>query len=122
MGDMLNTLKYFDRLRQAGLGETVARAIAEGQYEAMVGSVALKSDLALASAELRAEMQRMRVEVKAEIQDLRTELKAEIQGVRTDVQRLRADVGHLSGWMKGMYVYVALALALMAALAHWRLI
>lgn len=93
MAGMVDTLKVFEKLRAAGLDEPAARAIAEGQFEAIAGSFATKADLELTKAELRS-------------------------GIRS----LRAEVRHLSGRVKGLYVYVTLAVAIMAALGHWRVI
>jgi hypothetical protein len=51
-----DTLSYARRLKQAGLPEAQAEAIADATRDLVVQDVATKSDLAAVKAELKAEM------------------------------------------------------------------
>src|SRR3954453_21580282 len=55
-GMTFDTLSYARRLKQAGLPEAQAEAIADATRELVVQDVATKSDLAALKAELKADM------------------------------------------------------------------
>src|SRR3954447_21721116 len=68
-----DTLSYARRLKQAGLPEAQAEAIADATRELVIQDVATKADIAA---------------VKADIAALRGELKAEIAAIRSDMAAL----------------------------------
>ena len=120
-------LAYVDRLKAAGMGESEARALAEGLDQALREEVAtksdiatVKSDLATVKAELSADIAAVRAELKADIAALRTELKADIAVLRTELKGDIAAVKHdMLRWMVGMgFAQVGLTVALIKFLPH----
>jgi len=72
-GMTFDTLSYARRLKQAGLPEAQAEAIADATRELVVQDVATKADIAA---------------LKSDIAGLRAELKSDIAGVRSEMSAL----------------------------------
>lgn len=87
-----DTLSYARRLRQAGVPEQQAEAMADATRELVVQDVATKSDLAEVRSEIAA--------VRTDLTLFEQRLRAEISGVRGDLtafdQRLTASMDTLS--------------------------
>lgn len=86
-----------------------AEALVDGLHDALVSSVATKSDL-----------QEVKNELRVELKSVKAELKAEIQDVKADVAVLRAEMNgkfNLLYWMFGAIV-AALAALLTQAFMH----
>src|SRR3954452_16801410 len=74
-GMTFDTLSYARRLKQAGLPEAQAEAIADATRELVVQDVATKADIAA---------------LKADVAAVRAELKADIAVLRSDMAALRS--------------------------------
>ncbi len=72
---LFDKLSLVDRLRNAGIVDDHARAIADGLEQAFREEVATKNDL-----------NDVKTELKTEISNVKTELKAEIAGLRSDME------------------------------------
>ncbi len=84
-----DTLSYARRLKQAGMPEAQAEAVAEATRDAIAADAATKADIERLEASTRAEF----ADIRHEIAALRTELKNEIAALRTE---LKSDVAALS--------------------------
>ncbi|MBV9863044.1 MAG: DUF1640 domain-containing protein [Alphaproteobacteria bacterium] len=89
----LDTLGIAKRLKEAGLPEPAAEAVAGVIHDTQQldrGRFPTKDDLTreigLLRTELRAEIAELRTELRAEIAELRTELRAEIAELRTELR------------------------------------
>ena len=100
-----DTLRFSQRLSEAGLGPAQAAGVAAATAEAigeLVGQLATRHDLALLRAEmhgemgkLRGEMATSREELRGEMAMLREELRGEMASLRQDMASLRQDVDGL---------------------------
>src|SRR3954454_23256808 len=101
-----DTLSYARRLKQAGLPEAQAEAIADATRELVVQDVATKADLAA----MRADLAAVRGELKADIAALRSDMAALEQRLTSliETQSLRLTV-RLGG-------LIAIGIAILAAI------
>jgi hypothetical protein len=88
-----DTLSYARRLKQAGVPEAQAEAMADATRELVVQDFATKGDIASLKADIAALDQRF----KADIAGLKTELKADIAGLKTELamMALKTDLAAL---------------------------
>jgi hypothetical protein len=108
VSSMLDTLKYYQQLRSAGIEDRQAQAIAEGLGEVVLGSVATKADLRELQIATKADLQ-------IEITGLRSELKADITGLGERLARLEGQFGTQLRMLFGLYAYLTVAISLVAA-------
>jgi hypothetical protein len=105
-GMSFDTLSYARRLKQAGLPEAQAEAIADATRELVVQDVATKADIAA----VRADMAALRAELKADIAALRSDMAALEQRltalIETQALRLTVRLGGL----------IAIGIAILAAI------
>ncbi len=80
-----DTLSYARRLKQVGIPDAQAEAMADATRELIVSDVASKGDITA----LNTEIDSVRAELKAEIAALRTDFRAEIAAVE---QRMMAAI------------------------------
>ena len=113
---IFETLTYIDRLKQAGIDETVARAHAEALRTALGETVATKDDLKDVRAEindarvlLKAEINDVRISLKAEINDVRVSLKAEINDVRAEMRLMEQRL--INAGQRGLIALAAFVVA-----------
>lgn len=113
-----DTLKASKDLKAAGFDELQAEALVATVGDALVGSVATKSDIAelrndyeLSTHELKGDITELRAELKgdtaesraeykgdiAELRGELAELRSEVNVIKADVATLRAEVGELRG-------------------------
>ena len=92
-------LLYIDRLKDAGVGEAVARAHAEALREALSDTVATKTDLKEATSTLgseisivRSEISTLRSDVKADMAELRSEFKSKISALDRKIEITARDL------------------------------
>jgi hypothetical protein len=117
-----DTLRFSQRLSEAGLGPAQAAGVAAATAEAigeLVGQLATRHDLALLRAEMHGEMGKLR----GEMATLRNELRGEMASLRQDVDGLRretrADLAQLELRMTvKLGTMMAGAVAITAALAR----
>jgi hypothetical protein len=90
----LDTLSYARRLRQAGMPEAQAEAIADATRDFVLDDVGTNANLAKAEESLKAEIGRVERELKAEITSMRAEMAALEQRVMAaiEAQALRLTV------------------------------
>ena len=127
-----DTLKFVNRLEQAGLTRAQASEFAEAQKEvfeeSLAGTFATKSDYAdlggktdKLAAELCAEMKGLAAELRAEMKDLATELRAEMKDLATELRaemkdlaaELRAEMKDLAAELRGEMAALRAELATM---------
>ncbi len=101
MSAAFDTLKFTQRLEQAGINPEQATALAEAQREALDalldGRLASKADIDVLRSEVKADIDLLRSEVKADIDILRSEVKADIDLLRSE---LKADIDALRSEFK----------------------
>lgn len=93
--DMINTLKYAQRLEAAGFSRSQAEAQALVIQDALDDSMqpfATKSDLNIAVTRLDAKIDRLETRLRSEISSLDTTLRSEISNLDTT---LRSEVGRV---------------------------
>ena len=98
---VIDTLRYANRLKDAGVDGVQAEAMALAINDELVSGLATKDDLTHAVAELRGEMDGLR---------------GEMDGVRGEMGGLRAELGALNAKFETQGRHVFLVLALIAAL------
>jgi uncharacterized protein involved in exopolysaccharide biosynthesis len=88
-----DTLSYARRLKQAGVPDEQAEAMADATRELVISDFAskgdtagLKEDIAALRTELKADIAALRAELKADIAALRAELKEDIAALRTELK------------------------------------
>jgi hypothetical protein len=112
-----DTLRFSQRLAEAGLAGPQAAGVAAATAEAvgeLVAQLATKSDLALLRQELRAEQAALRQELRTEQAALRQELRTDISALRHEV---KGDIAQLELRMTiKLGSMMAAAVALTAAL------
>jgi molecular chaperone GrpE (heat shock protein) len=113
-----DTLKLARRLREAGMPQEQAEAVAQAEADALSEFVqshlASKQDV----SELKQEIADTKAELKQEIADTKAELKQEIAEVRADLLNLRAElkseIASVIKWNIGtMVAMVAIVLAVL---------
>ena len=127
-------LAYVDRLKAAGMGESEARALAEGLDQALREEVAtrtdiaaVRTDLAAVKTELSVDIAAVKAELSAEIAAVKTELSVKIAAVdtrlstvehklRVEVQTANHDV--LRGMVGMAFAQTGLTVALIRLLPH----
>ena len=89
-------LIYIDRLKEAGLGETMARAHADALRDALLETVATKTDVAELGNALRGDVTTLRADLNSGLTGLRTDMGSALTGLRTEINSaltaLRTDV------------------------------
>ncbi|MBM3478237.1 MAG: DUF1640 domain-containing protein [Alphaproteobacteria bacterium] len=121
-----DTLRFSQRLSEAGLGPAQAAGVAAATAEAisqLVGQLATRHDLALLRAQMHGEMASLREELRGEMASLRGELRGEMASLRHDLDGLRrgtkAELAQLEMRMTiKLGTMMAGAVALAAALAR----
>jgi hypothetical protein len=83
-----DTLSYARRLKQAGMPEAQAEAIADATRDFVLQDVATNAGLAAVERNLRAEISRVEQALRAEIGRVEQALKAEIASLRGDMVAL----------------------------------
>jgi ribosomal protein L29 len=83
-----DTLSYARRLKQAGMPEAQAEAVAEATRDAIAADAATKGDIERLEASTKAEF----ADVRHEIATLRADLTHEIETVRHEVAALRTEL------------------------------
>jgi uncharacterized coiled-coil DUF342 family protein len=81
----MNTLRYTQRLEEAGIERRSAEAIVSIQQDAMNETFATKHDFALMELTSKAEFQSVRSEMANEFQAVRSEMANEFQAVRSEM-------------------------------------
>lgn len=89
MTEAIDTLKIYERLKNAELSEAAAKGIAEVIKDVAVSHLVTGSDLELTRKGLADEIEKTRTELKADIGYVRTELKADIEKTKVE---LKADI------------------------------
>lgn len=117
-----DTLRFSQRLSEAGLGPAQAAGVAAATAEAigeLVGQLATRHDLALLRAEMHGEMATLREELRGEMASLRGEmasLRHDLDGLRRET---KAELAQLEMRMTiKLGTMMAGAVALAAALAR----
>ncbi|MFM8681122.1 MAG: coiled-coil domain-containing protein [Alphaproteobacteria bacterium] len=117
-----DTLRFSQRLSEAGLGPAQAAGVAAATAEAigeLVGQLATRHDLALLRAEMHGEMASLRQELRGEMASLRGEmasLRHDLDGLRRET---KAELAQLEMRMTiKLGTMMAGAVALAAALAR----
>lgn len=82
----MDTHKYYQRPKQAGVDDRQAEAMTEGLATIAFGSLATKDDLKSEIGLLRAELGELRGGLKGEMGELRGELKGEMAELRMEMQ------------------------------------
>ena len=98
---VIDTLRYANRLKDAGVDGVQAEAMALAINDELVSGLATKDDLNHAVDELRGEM---------------NGLRGEVDGLRGEMGGLRAELGALNAKFETQGRHVFLVLALIAAL------
>ena len=99
---LFDTLKYVERLQDAGVPERQAKAEAEvlrdALSESLVTVLAGKEDIRIAKDELQGEIRAFREDLQGQIRVVKEELQDEIRTVREDLQgQIRALKEELQG-------------------------
>ena len=84
-----DTLRSFERLKEAGVSEIQARVFVKmlaESIDASIENLTTKPDLQATQSVLQLEAQAVKTELKLEIQELRTELKADIQALHLNFE------------------------------------
>lgn len=120
---VIDTLRYANRLKDAGVDGGQAEAMALAINDELVSGLATKDDLNHAVGELRGEMGelrgelgKLRGEMESAVGGLRGELESAVGGLRGELGELRAELGALNGKFETHGRHVFLVLALIAAL------
>jgi len=117
MSVAVDTLKIYNRLRNANLDELAAREITEVFNEITEDHLAKKTDLEKTKFELKNDLEKFRSELKTDISKLRSELKADIEKFRSE---LKADIERSKGetikWVAGMLIAQAALIATLVKL------
>ena len=104
---LFDTLKYVERLQDAGVPERQAKAEAEvlrdALSESLVTVLAGKEDIRIAKDELQGEIRAFREDLQGQIRAVKEELQGEIRAVREDLQgQIRAVKEELQGEIRAI--------------------
>ena len=132
---VIDTLRYANRLKDAGVDGVQAEAMAFAINDELVSGLATKGDIDRAADGFKADLDQavgaLRGELERAVGDLRTDMDNAIGGLRTDMDNaigglrtdmdhaigdLRTDMAALNGKFETQGRYVFLVLALIAAL------
>ena len=135
---VIDTLRYANRLKDAGVDGQQAEAMALAINDELVSGLATKDDLNNAVGELRVELRELRGELEggmaalrgeldsavgglrgeldSAVGGLRGELDSAVGGLRGELGELRAELGALNSKFETQGRHVFLVLALIAAL------
>ena len=87
---LFDTLKYVERLKDAGVPETQAKAEAEvlrdALSESLVTVLAGKEDIRIAKEELQGEIRAVKDQLQNEVRAVKKELHSEIRAVKEELQ------------------------------------
>ena len=113
---VIDTLRYADRLKVAGVERGQAEAMSRALNDELAGGVATKEDLAHAVGELKVEI--AKVDAKVDIMDAKFDAKFDAMDEKFDAKFDAMDekFGALDGKVDTQGRYVFLVLALIAAL------
>ena len=120
---VIDTLRYADRLKVAGVERGQAEAMSRALNDELAGGVATKEDLAHAVGELKVEI--AKVDAKVDIMDAKFDAKFDAMDEKFDAMDEKFDAkfdamdekfGALDGKVDTQGRYVFLVLALIAAL------
>ena len=93
---MLNAMKFYDKLEQAGFSKEQADIVVSVMVDLMNENLASKHDLDkqgyMLRTELREEATKLRSEMKEEFANVRSEMKEEFANVRSEMKDLRHDM------------------------------
>jgi hypothetical protein len=81
----MSTLRYTQRLEEAGFNRRQAEEIVTIQQDAMNDNFATKNDLERMQLATKAELQAVRAEMASEFQAVRAEMASEFQAVRAEM-------------------------------------
>lgn len=108
----VDTLKIYNRLRNANLNELAAREIAEVFRELTETHLATKADVEKAKAALQADVEKVKLTLQAEIENVKVEMRTEIEKVtaemRTEIEKAKVAI---IKWVAGMLVAQAAIVA-----------
>jgi hypothetical protein len=93
LSSMIDTHRYYQKLREAGVEERQAEAMTQGLAEVVIGSVATKGDIAAEFGVLRAEIGGLRSHIDAE----NGRLWSEVANLEDNVKFVRNLVVGMSG-------------------------
>ncbi|MBF0338215.1 MAG: DUF1640 domain-containing protein [Nitrospirae bacterium] len=97
MDAAIDTLKIYDRLKNANLDKKAAREIAEVIKDVAESSLATKGDI----NKLQAEIEKLRIEMKAEVEKLRAEIeRAKVDTLKWVAAMMVAQAGFIVTLMK----------------------
>ncbi len=104
---LFDTLKYVERLQDAGVPERQAKAEAEvlrdALSESLVTVLAGKEDIRIAKDELQGEIRAFREDLQGQIRAVKEELQGEIRAFREDLQgQIRAVKEELQGEIRAI--------------------
>ena|ERR1700737_4070389 len=105
---MFDTLEYYEDLKKAGLADAVASAIAHGQHR-----------FAEARLVSRAHFDATIGRLEGRISGLEAKLDFSLSALDAKIGSVRREMRALVG---GLYLYVTLAIAIMATLTHLHII
>lgn len=111
-----DTLRFSQRLSEAGLGPAQAAGVAVATAEAigeLVGQLATRHDLALLRAEMHGEMASLRGELRGEMASLRHDLDGLRRETKAELAQLEMRMTIKLGTMMAGAVALAAALARM---------
>ena len=121
--NVIDTLRYADRLKEAGVESRQAEAMSRALNDELAGGVATKEDLDRTAAKLqggldalRADLDRAVVELKGKIDKVDAKFDAKFDGLNGEFGGLNGKFDALNGKFETQGRYMFLVLALIAAL------
>lgn len=103
---LFDTLKYVERLQDAGVPERQAKAEAEvlrdALSESLVTVLAGKEDIRIAKDELQGEIRAFREDLQGQIRVVKEELQGEIRAIKEDIRTLQEETRAIRADMKAM--------------------
>ena len=103
---VIDTLRYANRLKDAGVEAVQAEAMAFAINDELVSGLATKADIDRAASGLRTDLDQavgaLRDELRGEIGELRDQLRGEIGDLREELrEELRGEIGELREELRG---------------------
>ena len=88
---VIDTLRYANRLKDAGVGASQAEAMALAINDELVFGLATKSDVENATVALKADMDTLRADMDKAVVALRADMDKAVVTLRADMERTAAD-------------------------------
>ena len=111
-----DTLAAARRLKNVGMEEPQAEAIAESLRDAVTGSVATKQDLEAVEAKIREKIATVEWSLKEEIATVERSLKEEIATLKEEIAAIKAGLAALKAEFGMLRLYLAFISAIMLAM------